>query len=124
MTITRTQPMTAEARFWALVQTLNWRADPDYESLEARLKKEYTEEEIEAFERTFNTLHLKLKKSLQNHWKAGKLNGVYYDSQDSFEDFTAHIVGSGKVAYRESLESLEAANRHGEGYVESFSYIF
>jgi len=112
-------------RFWYLVQKLDWHnSDYDCGRLGMLLVNLIDNiEEIEEMREMAREKRHELDKQLFDYGQKNPKQH-YWGGDDSFWDFTAHIVGMGKEFFNRVKASSEVINELGDNFVENFEYIF
>jgi hypothetical protein len=106
-----------EQEFWALVEDIGWGTKTtDFNTVQKRLLKELTPEQMEAASDHFRTFKMQLYDVAEED--------IQHVSDDGLSDLLSHIVGLGKEEFEACLKDFNriqarACNRL---YTESFSY--
>jgi aminoglycoside phosphotransferase family enzyme len=111
-----------EARFWDIVETVNWASDCDYERINKWMLNNMTKNEINDFRGILSDKVNALDKMIGDRNPAGC-------GDDSHSDLMYHVVGLGKEQYEAHLADYTLLAKRGkakygtpEGYRESFAY--
>lgn len=114
-----------EDRFWKLVEKIGWKTKSfDTDKLGIDLLNYVTDvQEIKDMREISGELRNRIDPIVYNYAeKHPKFH--FWGGDDSFWDFTAHIVGLGKKYYYEVLKNPKSMAIAGEDYEENFEYIF
>lgn len=119
--------MTKE-KFWKIVDKLGWGTKSvDYEKLGMELLQHVSNKnEIMDMKTMAQDYRLALYCVIENFMDSEKKYTKYgfWGGDDSFWDFTAHIVGMGKEVYEKVLKDPKNMTIVGNDYNENFEYLF
>jgi hypothetical protein len=112
-----------EARFWEIVDTINWASDCDYKRGRKWFLQNLTFAEVEAFR------SIKSEKWNALDEMIGMDRNPAGGGDDSHSDLLNHVIGLGKEQYEAHLADYSLLEARGnakydtaEGYKESFAY--
>lgn len=111
-----------EARFWEIVDTVEWAKDFDYERIQVWMLKNLTLKECQEFRAVATQKWNQLDKLVGDRNPAR-------GSDDSHSDLLYHVIGLGKEVFEANLADYDLLTQRGEaiygtpeGYKESFIY--
>ena len=120
--------------FWELVEKLNWKENCRKENFTKELQQKfyqlcegntYVMDYFNKFRRNLsNTLQCVLDDYELKTYGDRCSNEFFKYGDDSWDDFTNHIVGLGKEIYYAILNEPKLASEYTENFVESFAYCF
>lgn len=124
--------------FWEVIEKMDWKGACEsgvkapYEVSAKRLVEVTNDNPriIEDINQTFHAYKKILKTTIEDY--EVKVSGtrfsqntiVWHGCDDSFDDFTSHIIGMGKEVFFEVLANPLLANHYTDSYRESFAYSF
>lgn len=109
--------------FWEIVDKLGWgRKSTDYNELGKKLML-FIEEKSDI--NRLRTISKQKRKTIADIIDNTNLNlNLWWGGDDSFWDFTAHIVGMGKDFFARVINDPTTIDEIGKNYVENFEYLF
>lgn len=114
-----------DKRFWYLVDKIGWHnSDYDIRRLSVVLLNHvYDVEEIKEMREISREKRQALDVALYEYVQKNPKKH-YWGGDDSYWDFTAHIVGMGEEFYEKVKKSSDVIVELGSNYAECFEYVF
>ncbi len=114
----------SEETFWSVVEQLQWNSDTDYNKHRVTLSKQFNGDQIMSLGYNAKMFRKRVQTKLNQYAaKKGKTTHIFCKgADDSWWDFCAHIVGSGKDFYEKALKDPESVLKMK--YKENFEYCF
>lgn len=111
-------------KFWTVVATLNWKANPNPRTHREYLESNFSPEEVRAIHNHYHDLYDEIDAVLTKHLNNPAAANTI--SSDQFTDLCSEIIGRGQDYFNQVLANPEIARIMiaNKDFKESFSYCF